>query len=107
MKHTHSITWIDPFKTAKIMSGITGVVGLLFGVVTYVTYAFFSYSMQQPGGEGVSADIPPIQSIQLAGILLVFIMYLLAGFFIGYVGALVYNILAKRIGGIEVKLEGK
>lgn len=99
------IHWVHPFQTAKIVSVITGIVGVLFGVLTYVTYAFFLYSSKLPGaGEKGSVDLPPVQNIEPAGLILVFILYLVAGFFIGYVGAVVYNMLAKKIGGIEVRL---
>lgn len=102
------IEWIHPFQTAKIGSVISGVAGALLGLVGYLTYALVLYSSPQTsGGAPATEQLPPPQSFQPGGFILLFLIYLIAGFFIGYVGAFIYNIIAPRLGGIEVKLKEK
>ena len=104
----YTIEWIHPFQTAKIGSVISGVAGAMLGLVGYLTYALILYSSPQPsGGASGGEQLPPPQSFELGGFILLFFIYLLAGFFIGYVAAFVYNILAPRVGGIEVSLKEK
>lgn len=106
---TYVVDWIHPFQTAKIGSVISGVAGALLGLVGYVTYALVMYSASQTSGgaAGEGGELPSPQEFQIGGFILLFFMYLVAGFFIGYVGAFIYNMVAPRLGGIEVKLKEK
>jgi hypothetical protein len=105
---TYIVDWIHPFQTAKIGSVISGVAGALLGLVGYVTYALVMYSASQTsGGAQATEQLPSPQEFQIGGFVLLFFMYLVAGFFIGYVGAFIYNMVAPKLGGIEVKLKEK
>lgn len=102
------VQWISPFQTAKVVSVVSGVCGVLFGVITYLSYLFLISTAPKPGADGSGTpQLPPVEQLQPTGFILIFLLYLVAGFFIGYVGALVYNILAKKIGGIEIGLKEK
>jgi len=103
------VEWIHPFQTAKIGSVISGVAGALLGVVGYLTYALVLYSSTQNTGGQTSPgqELPSPQEFQIGGFILLFFMYLIAGFFIGYVGAFIYNMIAPKLGGIEVRLKEK
>jgi hypothetical protein len=102
------VEWVHPFQTAKIGSIISGVAGALLGVVGYLTYALVLYTAPQTsGGASGTEQLPSPESFQVGGFILLFFMYLVAGFFIGYVGAFIYNMVAPRLGGIEVTLKEK
>ncbi len=96
---------------AKISGLLFMVVASILGVVSYVSYAAVFF-MSQSGGASLPGSIGTesfqgIDQLQWGIILGVLVLYALSGFFIGYVGALVYNILAPRIGGVEISLKEK
>lgn len=106
---TYIVEYVHPFQTAKIGSIISGVAGALFGLVGYVTYAVILSTAPKTAGStlGGTEQLPPPEAFEPGGFILLFIIYLLAGFFIGYVGAFVYNMVAPRLGGIEIALKEK
>ena len=104
------ITKIHPLSVAKMGSLLFVIIGSIVGILSYSSYAVLFTVFQTANGLSRQPSLqPPVSPEQLnwgvIGILLV--TYSLAGFFVGYVGAFVYNILAPRIGGIEVKLQEK
>jgi hypothetical protein len=104
------VEWIDPFQTAKISAFLFSIVGLLLGIVIYLTYVvtlYFSSSQISGGKPGVPTEALSSSQFSLPVLLYTFIIYALAGFFIGYVGALVYNIVCRKVGGLEVTLQEK
>ena len=106
----YTVSYIYPLSVAKIASILFVILASIVGVVSYVSYAavFFVSQTTNGSGQGSVRIEPPVGIDQLNfGIVMsVLIMYTLAGFFIGYVGAFVYNILAPKIGGIRFKVSG-
>lgn len=82
-------------SVAKLQAVIMAVVGLFIGVI----YALLSPIMRTVGAGGVGADLGPIAIIILP------IFYGILGFVFGALGAWLYNLFAKWLGGIEVELE--
>jgi hypothetical protein len=104
----YTIERVNPFQTAKISAFIFSFVGLLLGIVIYLTYLVGIYisSYQTSGGQpSLSQEALSTNQFSLPILLYTFIVYALAGFFIGYVGAFVYNIVSRKIGGFEVTLK--
>ena len=87
-------------SVAKFQGLMMAVVGLLLGGVMYLTQALLM--------GGFSAETPEAQILSAFGpvMILVFpLAYGLMGFVMGVVGAALYNLIARLIGGIEVELK--
>lgn len=85
---------IDPMSLAKVMGGICGLIGLAVGlIITLIAL--------------LAADVAGDGSILFGvGAILYFpIMYGFLGFFVGLLEALLYNVVAERIGGVELEFE--
>lgn len=86
---------------AKMEGGIMAVIGLIIGIIFTIV------------GTIMGGDIfgrPAISAIFDAGlgfllIIIVPILYAVAGFILGAIGAFLYNIIAERIGGVEMDFE--
>ncbi|MFT3870134.1 MAG: hypothetical protein QM715_16930 [Nibricoccus sp.] len=94
---TRRIKRIAPLQLGKMLGILYGIMGLLF-------LPFFLLM-------GVlSSQLPPDQraGMMFFGVgfaLFAPVMYAVMGFITGALGALVYNVVAKWIGGIEVEVE--
>ena len=87
-------------SVAKFQGVMMAVIGLLLGGVAYV--------MQTLLLSTISAETPEAQISSVLGpvvIILFPVAYGLMGFVMGAVGAALYNLIAKWIGGIEVELK--
>lgn len=93
------ITKIKPMSLAKIQTVLMGIFGLFMAVVYGILMLM------------VTSLNPEVSSqIQILGpweIVLMPFMYAAIGFVIGLVGAFVYNLIAKWVGGIEIELMHK
>jgi hypothetical protein len=90
---------VGVLSMAKFQAVMMAVVGLLLGGVIYLTQVLLM--------GGFSAETPEAQILSAFGpvmILMFPLAYGLMGFVIGVVGAALYNLIAKWIGGIEVEL---
>ncbi len=86
---------IGVMQAAKIQ-GLFGVIlGLIFGLFVGILGSSFSYMMYggNSGGFGFFA------------IIVLPIMYGIFGFIAGAIGALLYNLIAGWIGGLDIELE--
>ena len=79
------ITSISPFQTAKVMALLYFVISLPFLVFMVLMFSFM------PGSK------PPMTGIMLA----MPFFYLIFGFIFTVIGAWIYNLVAKWVGGIE------
>jgi len=106
-KKTIIVHRIEPRPLAVITSGICAVCGLLLGILIYITYLVTLY-LFTPKGENGQLIIPreAMRADQFSPLVLLmtFILYGLTGYFVGYVGAIVYNFIAKKFGGIKLKI---
>jgi hypothetical protein len=91
---------IGVFSMAKFQGIMMAAVGLLLGVVGYLMQAVLLGTS--------SAETPEAQISSILGpivIVLFPIAYGIMGFVMGAVGAALYNLIAKWIGGIEVEFD--
>jgi hypothetical protein len=78
------------------------IMGLLYGIVGAVTGLFISIATLMAG----STDGGGLNHVfGVAAIILVPVLYAIGGFIGGYVTAWVYNLVAKRVGGIEIETQ--
>ena len=98
----HFINSIDVISCAKMMAAIHGCLSLLF-VPFFLIAAFISFVA------GGSSNALPAVGILAIGTLLAVILpffYAAIGFLMGALGAWIYNLVARRIGGIKISLVG-
>lgn len=95
---------INPVSLAKIWGILYAIIGLIVGAI-FAMIAFFASAV----GSGLDQDIPPFFGMFFgAGALIMMpIFYGILGFIAGLLGALIYNVIAKTVGGIEIELEEK
>jgi hypothetical protein len=95
---TQEIKHIQPLTVAKIFGLIYGIMGLLFGLI----FSLVSTSrILLFGGTNAIMLLLTVLGITLA----LTIGYGLLGFLSGAASAWLYNIVAKKIGGIEIELK--
>lgn len=88
---------IEPLSFAKIAGILYACIGVIVGLCMWM----FSGIMSGIGG----AETDAFAAMFGIGSLFIFpILYGVMGFILGFIGAWLYNIVAARIGGIEVDL---
>lgn len=88
---------IAPLQLGKMAGCLYGAMGLLF-MPFFLAMTVFAGSM--PAGQG---GIFAMMGVGFA--ICAPLLYAAMGFVIGLIGAAIYNLLAKWIGGIEVEVE--
>ncbi|MBI4137563.1 DUF3566 domain-containing protein [Candidatus Roizmanbacteria bacterium] len=109
MKAKHvTLQHVDPFSLGKTVACVYGITGPIVGFGVYVAFSVFMAVTKQVPGDGVggldgSRDTTGGVPFLIFG--LVFLLYIISGFFMGFVGALVYNWVSKFTGGIRVTVK--
>jgi hypothetical protein len=94
---TRRIKSIAPIQLGKMMALTYGVLGLLFCPL-FLIASFFASHVQNQQRFGMMA-------FGTGFALLMPVIYGAFGFIFGIIGAFIYNVIAKWIGGIEVEVE--
>ena len=90
---------------AKIQSLIMAFFGMVLGVIYGLIFMIFGAAiLSQGGNSGIGAGISGVV-IGLVFMVAVPIFYGVIGFIFGALAALIYNLAASSIGGIELELE--
>lgn len=96
---------IDILSAAKMYAVMGAIVGLIIGVIYGLFTILFGAMMLGMGkNEAMAAGGGSI----LMGIVMMIafpILYAIFGFISGVIGALIYNLFAKMVGGIEIEVE--
>ena len=88
---------IGIFSSARFLTILTGIVGLILGIVYSVGGAIYDVIVGQVswGGTGLAfAAIPGMTAMFAAG-----------GLAVGIIAPLLYNLLARWLGGIRVEIK--
>lgn len=88
---------------AKVEGLIGVVIGLIAGLVFFLVGSALQTVLQSAEVDGASG----LMAGGAIGIIALPIMYGIFGFIGGAIGALLYNLIAGWIGGIEIELENK
>ena len=93
------LTRIGPVSYGKIMGVGMALFGLVFGLIMAIAISI--------GGAmvGKAAGLGSLAGIGWALVIVLPITYGIMGFLIGLISAALYNLFAKIVGGIEVKIE--
>jgi hypothetical protein len=88
---------IAPLQLGKIMALTYGIMGLIFCPFFLLMTVFATHL---PNNQRVG-----IMALGTGFALFMPVLYAVMGFVFGVVGAFIYNVIAKRVGGIEVEVE--
>jgi hypothetical protein len=112
MVRTMTIRRIGILSLAKLQAVIMALVGLIFGILYgffFVVLGAVSYVRPVPtGGGAVMVSGRGGGGLAVIGLLMVIlipILYGLAGFAAGALGALIYNVAAGMMGGLEIDVD--
>jgi len=87
------ITRINPKSLAKVFGALYAIMGFIGGLIFALIGIVTAASGQMGGLFG------------LVSLLLLPLLYGMMGLVFGYITALLYNLIAKKIGGVEIELE--
>lgn len=88
---------IAPLSAGKISGILYGIVGLLFAPV-FALMTLLSPALPEDQRTGMMA-------FGLGAIVMFPIIYAVMGFIVGILGALLYNLVARWVGGLEVEVD--
>jgi len=92
---------VNPLSAAKIA-------GLLYAVIGLVIGACFSLIFGAIGTLGAERDVPPMFGVLFGAgsIILLPLFYGVMGFVTTAIAAVIYNLLAGVVGGVEIDVDG-
>jgi hypothetical protein len=93
------------FSCAKIYSITLAAMGLIIGVIYGLIFMVVGGAMMAGGGRDAGPAGASSLAIGLVMMIAIPIFYGVIGFIGGIVGALVYNVAAGVVGGLELELE--
>ena len=98
MANVKVINRIGVLSAAKICAAIYGLFGLVIGVFGFLLFAVLGMLVKSLGlgSYGIIAGIIVLIAYPIGGVI--------AGFIGGAISALIYNLVAKFIGGIEIDM---
>ena len=92
------LTRVGPMSWARISGLLYGIMGLIFGACFSLISLFGGFAA--PGPESAQ-----IKMFGVAAIVILPIFYGVVGFVFTYVGAVLYNWMARLVGGFELDLQ--
>ncbi|HLH09934.1 MAG TPA: hypothetical protein VKW78_22030 [Terriglobales bacterium] len=101
----HRIKSVGVMSVAKIFGLIYGAIGLVVFPIFLVIGLASSLAMKQVPGSGANAAAGFGIAFGIIMAIAAPIGYGLMGFIFGAIGALVYNLVARWVGGIEMELD--
>ena len=93
------------FSCAKIYSITLAAMGLIIGVIYGLIFIVLGGAMMAGGGRDAGMAGGSTLVIGLVMMIAIPVMYGIIGFIGGIIGALVYNIAAGVVGGLELEIE--
>ena len=93
------------FSCAKIYSITLAAMGLIVGVIYGLIFMVVGGAMMAGGGRDAGTAGASSLVIGLVMMIAIPVMYGIIGFIGGIVGALVYNVAAGIVGGLELEIE--
>lgn len=96
------------FSIAKVYGLLMFVFGLIIGVIYGLFFMLFGAAMSAmaPGGNNQLAGGVSSVVIGLIMMIAIPVLYGIIGFIFGAIGALIYNVAAGIVGGVQFELEG-
>ena len=88
---------IEPTSLAKIYAAVTGALALVFALPAGCVLSIVGGTNDELGGLGAGLGLFVIVLYPIVGVVM--------GFVLGWLYAFVYNLVADRVGGVEVELD--
>jgi hypothetical protein len=90
---------VGVFSVGKLMGAMYGLMGLLAGgFISLISVAGVAANMQQQGARAL-----PFVALGAGAVIIMPIIYGVLGFILGIISAVIYNMIAAMIGGIEME----
>jgi hypothetical protein len=96
---------VTPLQAGKMLGVLYTCMGLIFLPFFMLAAAAGAFVPPAQAHGGAAPPAAAIAGIMMGMGLLMPVIYGVMGFFIGIIGAAVYNLIARWIGGIEVEVE--
>ena len=97
------ISHIDPLMLGKVNAIFGFVMGLLMGILSLLTSGIVSGYLQTLSGTPVDL-IEKTQQLGFVGLLFFLFLGIVTGFISGALAAVVYNAVAKMVGGLKIEV---
>ena len=94
---------IAPLHAGKMLAAFYGLISLVFVPMILFFMAMGSLAARQQGGS--APPFPLMFGMGVGFIIVLPVIYAVMGFIFGVIGAWVYNLLAKWMGGFEFEFE--
>lgn len=94
---------VEPLQAGKLLAGLYGAMGLIF--IPFMLIFMSVGAFASAGAGGNAAPLPFFFGLGVGFMIVMPLFYAAIGFIIGVLGALVYNLLAKWLGGFELEFE--
>jgi hypothetical protein len=95
---------VAPLQAGKMLAALYGLMSLIFVPFIMAFMALGSFAARQNGGAGAPA-LPLMFGMGIGAVIFLPVMYAVFGFIAGALGALIYNLLARFIGGFHFEFE--
>ena len=100
---TRRITRIAPLQAGKILAVVYGCMGLIF--LPFFALAAMLGAFAQHAQSNQAAPAALVGGVMLGMGIFTPVIYAVMGFIFGILGAAVYNLVARWVGGFEVEVE--
>jgi hypothetical protein len=95
---------IGVLSSAKIMGALCLIVGLFVALLAAASMAVIGSLVSSLGPAAAGVPVP-MMGIGIAGLVLIVIGSAIGGFIYGAIVAIIYNVIAEFVGGIEIDLQ--
>lgn len=95
---------ISPLQAGKMLAALYGLMSLIFVPFIMAFMALGSFAARNHGA-GSGAPLPLMFGMGMGAVIFLPVMYACFGFVVGALGALIYNLLARFIGGFHFEVE--
>lgn len=97
---------IAPLQAGKLLAAFYGLMALVFVPFMMIFMALGSFAAKaQNGGAGDAPALPFMLGMGVGFALLLPVVYAVMGFIVGALSALLYNLLARWMGGLALEFE--
>lgn len=95
---------IAPLQAGKMLAALYGLLSLVIVPIMLAAMGVSALVARGNGGAGAPA-IPLMLGMGVGFVIFIPVLYAFIGFLAGVIGAFVYNLLAKWMGGFELEFE--
>lgn len=95
---------VEPLQAGKMLAALYGAMSLLMVPLLLMFMALGSFAARSQGGAG-APPLPLMFGMGVGFMVLLPFFYAAMGFLAGLIGAWVYNLLTKWVGGFEFEFE--